>query len=116
MKKLILRLKTAWNFWVYYPVVVIPDRFWTNEDAKALSNFLTGPVGTKLRNLRWQQLRQAEQKAMLDSSDSAYTKGVAWGIRAYFTWEDSLLQISPTESESQPTTEQDEGLFRSVNR
>ena len=116
MRNFFMRLRAAWHYVRYYPHVVIPQGFWLPEDSKALSNFLTGPTGTKLRNLRWQQLRELERDAIQDRKDSSYTKGIAWGVRSYFGWEDTLLQISPAESESQQTTDKDEGLFVSVNR
>jgi len=90
---------------------------WTNGDAKILSNFLDGTAtGRKLRALRYNRIYESQIQAIKDASESGYSKGVAWGIRGSAAYEDSLLILSPTESESQESTDEARGQFQSVNR
>ena|SRR5215469_11470987 len=117
MSKLVQRLKTAWHFWKFFPHVEIPPGYWTDPDARALSNFLCSDTGVKLRYLWVQRLHQEEKRAIMDSSGTKYTNGIAWGVRALIAETDELLQISPPASELSALTERQlEGEFRSVNR
>jgi len=105
------RLRAAWLYLKKYPVVVIPDGYWTSEDAKAWSNFLGSDTGAKLRHLRWNRVYEAQQRAVTDRKDPAYSAGIAFGILGMTSEEDRLLQISLPEE-----TEQQSGDFRSVNK
>jgi hypothetical protein len=112
---MIRRLKSAWLYLQKYPVTVLPENYWTDADAKAWSNFLGSDTGVKLRHMRWNRVYEAQQMAITDRTDSAYSAGVAFGILGMVREEDSLLQISLPESASQeiaPGTSD----FRSVNR
>src|SRR5215471_15185231 len=114
---MIKRLKAAWLYLQRYPYVTLPPNYWTDADAKALSNFLGSDTGAKLRNMRWNRVYEAQQRAITDRSDPAFTAGIAFGILASTQEEDSLLRISLPESESQDNnTLANSGQFRSVNR
>lgn len=112
MKNLCRRLRAAWMFLKKYPVVALPDNYWSPADAKALSNFLGSDTGIKLRHIRWNRVYQAQQQAVIDRKDSAYSAGIAFGIYGSVAEEDSLLQVSLPETEFKGST----GDFKSVNR
>jgi len=117
MSNLILRLKTAWNFWKFYPVLVIPPGYWTQGDARVLDNFLGSDTGVKLRALWVQRLQYQEKLAMNDQTPTKFSNGVAWGCRAMIEQTNAFLQISPSASESADLRERElETTFRSVNR
>jgi hypothetical protein len=117
MNNLIQGFKSAWNFWKFYPALVIPPGYWTSGDARVLDNFLGSDTGVKLRALWVQRLQYQEKLAMNDSTPTKFTNGVAWGCRAMIEHTNALLQISPSTSESVDLTERQlEGEFRSVNR
>jgi hypothetical protein len=117
MNNLVQRVKTAWNFWKFYPALVLPPGYWTQGDARVLSNFLTSDTGSKLRNIWVQRLQTQERTAMNDQSPTKFTNGVAWGCRVMIEETDSLLRISPSTSESVDLTERElEATFRSVNK
>ncbi len=112
-------LKTLFRLYklfVRHLPVVTQYEAWSSGDAKALSNFLTSPTGTKWRQIRWERLYQSQVEAIKDGSPSAYSKGIAWGIRSLIAHDDSLLIISPAEADSAENTEKNEGQFVSVNR
>jgi hypothetical protein len=115
---MIRRLKAAWLYLQRYPYVELPPNYWTNADAKALSNFLGSDTGAKLRNMRWNRVYEAQQRAVTDRKDPAYTAGIAFGILAVTHEEDQLLRISLPENESlENNTLGNLGtVFRSVNR
>lgn len=116
MKNFFLRLKTAWTFFRKFPYVALPDDYWTPADAKAWSNFLSSDTGAKINHLRWNEVYESQQKAVMDRSDPAYSAGIAFGIWGMVHREDALLAISLPEGESRENNaEQDEGQFRSVN-
>ncbi len=83
-----------------------------SADAKALSNFLGSDTGMKFRHLRWNRVYLAQQRAITDRADPAYSAGIAFGIFGTVAEEDSLLQVSLPEQEF---GEGNSG-FRSVNR
>jgi hypothetical protein len=115
---MIRRLKAAWLYLRKYPVTVLPDNYWTDADAKAWSNFLGSDTGVKLRHIRWNRVYEAQQMAITDRKDSAYSAGIAFGILGMTREEDQLLQISlPTnESLETQTALGKTGHFQSVNR
>src|SRR5262252_8169658 len=98
---MIRRLKAAWLYLQRYPYVALPDGYWTNADAKALSNFMGSDTGAKIRNMRWNRVYEAQQRAVTDRNDPAYAAGIAFGILGVTHEEDQLLRISLPESESQ---------------
>jgi hypothetical protein len=114
---MVRRLKAAFLYLRKYPVVALPDNYWTDADAKAWSNFLGSDTGAKLRHMRWNRVYEAQQRAVTDRTDSAYSAGIAFGILGMTHEEDALLQISLPESASQEnTTRGATGQFQSVNR
>jgi hypothetical protein len=117
MNNLIRRLRAAWFFWKHFPPTEIPSSYWTNENARALSNFLISDAGIKLRHLWVEKVHMSAQRAIMDQAHPQYHAGVAWGIRSMVAFVDSLLQISPPPSELEALTERElEAEFRSVNR
>jgi hypothetical protein len=115
MSNFFRRLKVAWEFLHKYPVVVLPDNYWTDADAKAWSNFLGSDTGAKLRHMRWNRVYQSQQNAICDRKDSTFSAGIAFGVLGMTREEDGLLQISLPESGSQENT-RGTSDFRSVNR
>ena len=80
MNQFFYRLKSAWLYLKKYPVVVIPPDYWTDSDAKAWSNFLGSDTGAKLRHLRWNRVYEAQQRAVTDRKDPAYSAGIAFAL------------------------------------
>jgi hypothetical protein len=116
MQNFFRRLHAAWLYWRTFPVVVLPDGYWSDADAKALSNFLGTDAGAKFRHLRWNAVYQSQLQAITNRHDSAYAAGTAFGMRSMVAFEDSLLAISlPTSGSSESTTLGISG-FQSVNR
>jgi len=115
MNNLIRRLKAAWFFWKHFPPSQTPADYWTNENARALSVFLTSDAGIKLRHLWVEKVHMSAQRAIMEQNAPQYHAGVAWGIRGMVAFVDSLLAISPSASEWQTQVEL-EGEFHSVNR
>jgi hypothetical protein len=116
MNNWIRRLKAAIHFWKYFPSTQIPNNYWTNEDARALSNFLVSNTGTKLRHIWSEKVTMSAQRAIMEQSHPEYMAGVAWGIRAMVVETDEHLIISPPMSGSSDTERELEATFRSVNR
>jgi hypothetical protein len=117
MNNFVRRVRAAWFFFRHFPSTQLPDNYWTNTDARALSNFLTSDTGIKLRHGWIEKVNTTAQRAIMEQSKPAYMCGVAWGTRAMVSWIDSLLVISPAPSELEHLTELEiEGEFRSVNR
>jgi hypothetical protein len=116
MNNWIRRLKAAWHFWKYFPPTQLPGSYWTNEDARALSNFLVSGTGTKLRHIWSEKVTMSAQRAIMEQSHPEYMSGMAWGIRAMVVEVDEHLQISPPVSGSPDTERELEATFRSVNR
>ena len=116
MSKFFQRLRAAWLYLKMYPVVTLPENYWTDSDAKAWSDFLGGDTGSKLRHIRWNRVYEAQQRAITDRKDPAYAAGVAFGILGMTSEEDSLLQISLPESASQDPADWNQGHYPSVNR
>jgi hypothetical protein len=96
----------------HYPIVVLPDFYWTDADSKAWSNFLGTETGAKLRNIRFNRVYESQQRAICDRKDSAYSAGIAFGILAMTSEEDQLLQVELP----QPELTEAAGNFKSVNR
>jgi hypothetical protein len=112
---MIRRLRAAFLYLRKYPVVKLPDNYWTDADAKAWSNFLGSDTGAKLRHIRWNRVYESQQQAVLDRKDSAYSAGIAFGILGMTHDEDALLQISlPTDASLENTKRTSD--FVSVNR
>jgi hypothetical protein len=106
------RLRGAWCYLKHYPVITLPPNYWNDADARALSNFMTGDTGSKLRNMRFNRVYESQQLAITDRKDSAYSAGVAFGILAMTSEEDALLKIElPT-----PNIPEQDSSFRSINR
>lgn len=111
MSNLFRRLRAAFLFWRVFPVVLLPDGYWTDADAKSLSNWLGTDAGVKFRHLRFNAVYQSQLQAITNRSDSAYAAGTAFGMRSMVAFEDSLLQIKLPDVEVQPSTG-----FASINR
>ena len=112
MNNWIRRFKAAWSMWRTFPVVSIPNDYWTDADSKAWSLFLTSDTGAKLRHLRWNRVFLTAQQAISDRADSTFKCGVAYGVRAMVAEEDSLLAITLPE----PQITEEMSQFKSVNR
>ena len=112
MTNLFRRLKAAMMFLRHYPVTVLPDFYWNDGDSKALSNFMTGDTGSKLRHIRFNRVYEAQLMAITDRKDSAFAAGVAFGVRAMVAEEDALLKVQLPE----PEIHEQDAAFRSVNR
>jgi len=116
MNNFVRRIKAAWFFWRHFPPTEIPSNYWTNENARALSNFLVSDTGIKLRHQWMEKVHMSAQRAIMDQTHPQYHAGVAWGIRGMVAFVDSLLELSPSPSASELQPEQIEGEFRSINR
>jgi hypothetical protein len=117
MSNFLTRLRAAWLYWRYFPPTTIPPDYWTNADARALSNFLISDPGVKLRHMWVEKIHASADRAIMDQSTSKYSSGVAWGVRAMVAFNDSLLKtISPPTADVGPDVEETEGVFHSVNR
>ena len=113
MRDFLRRFRVAMMVLRHYPVTVLPDFYWNDGDAKALSNFMTGDTGSKLRHIRFNRVYEAQLMAISDRKDSAFAAGIAFGVRAMVAEEDSLLAVELPQPEGH---EQDIGGFQSVNR
>jgi hypothetical protein len=112
MRGFLKRLRASWLYLRHYPVVTLPPDYWTSADAKALSNFMTGDTGSKLRHMRFNRVYESQQMAITDRKDSAYSAGVAFGILALTSEEDALLRVELP----QPEIREEDAAFRSINR
>jgi hypothetical protein len=112
MSNFIRRLRAAWSMLKTFPVVVIPNDYWTDADSQAWSKFLLSDTGAKLRHLRWNRVYLTAQSAISERHDSTYKCGVAFGVRAMVAQEDSLLKVELP----QPELAEEDAAFRSVNR
>ena len=112
MNNFFRRLRASWHYLRHYPLVTLPNNYWTSEDARALSNFMSGPTGSKVRHIRFNRVYEAKQQAITDRKDSAYSAGVAFGILAMTSEEDQLLRIELPE----PQITEEMSSFKSVNR
>ncbi len=112
MRDFLRRFRVAMMVLRHYPVTVLPDFYWNDGDSKALSNFMTGDTGAKLRHIRFNRVYEAQLMAITDRKDSAFAAGVAFGVRAMVAEEDALLKIELP----QPNIPEQESSFRSVNR
>jgi hypothetical protein len=106
------RLKLAWTVLQKYPVLALPDNYWLDSDAKALSNFLGSDTGAKIRHMRWHRVYDSQQRAITDRKDAAYSAGMAFGILVMTREEDMLLAVELP----QPEIHEQDAAFRSVNR
>src|SRR5215471_2381265 len=116
MKNFMLKLRAAWDFWRHFPPIVTPRGYWTNTDAHHLSDFLTSDTGSKLRNMWKENVNSSAQNAIVERPNAQYWSGIAWGVRAQTVFTDSLLKLSPVESESPQTEEGGEEPFQTVNK
>jgi hypothetical protein len=98
--------------WRTFPVVTIPNNYWTDADSRAWSNFLTSDTGAKLRHLRWNRVYLTAQQAISEQGNATYKCGVAFGVRAMVAEEDALLKIELP----QPNIPEQDSSFRSINR
>jgi hypothetical protein len=112
MRDFLNRIRLAKLFWRFFPVVSMPPGYWSDADAKSLSNWLGTDSGVKYRHLRWNAVYQSQLQAITNRSDSAYAAGTAFGMRSMVAFEDSLLQIELP----QPQIQEQDAAFRSVNR
>ena len=112
MNNFLRRWKAAFSFWKTFPVVVIPDGYWTEADSQAFSKFLTSDTGAKLRHIRWNRIYLSAQQAISEQGDSTYKCGIAFGVRAMVAEEDSLLRVELPE----PQITEEMSSFKSVNR
>lgn len=99
MTNFIRRLRASWLYLRTFPVVVLPQGYWSDADAKALSNFLGSDTGAKFRHLRWNAVYQSQLQAIVNRTDSAYASGTAFGMRSLVAFEDSLLQVELPQTE-----------------
>jgi hypothetical protein len=63
-----------------------------------------------------EKVNMSAQRAIMEQAHPQYHAGVAWGIRSLVAFNDSLLSIRLPESASQELSEQQEGVFTSINR
>jgi hypothetical protein len=91
------RLKIAWRFTLNFPYTPLPQDYWLMDDAKALSNFLTGSTGTKLRFLLRNKINDSASRAIIDTSEhSKHLCGYAAGVRGTVAEMDQLLDLANT--------------------
>ena len=112
MNNFFRRLRAAFSMLKTFPVVIIPNDYWTDADSQAWSKFLLSDTGAKLRHLRWNRVYLTAQQAISEQTDSTYKCGVAFGVRAMVAEEDSLLKVELP----QPEIHEQDAAFRSVNR
>jgi hypothetical protein len=112
MRNWIRRFKAAMSMLNTFPVVSIPDSYWTEADSQAWSKFLLSDTGAKLRHLRWNRVYLTAQQAISEQQDSTYKCGIAFGVRAMVAEEDSLLKVELP----QPEIHEQDAAFRSINR
>lgn len=94
------RLLIAWRFTRTFPYAAIPRGYWSVEDARALSYFMTGQTGTKLRVILRNKCEQSMVSAVLESGQRAqHLCGFAAGVRGTLAEMDQLLIIPNTEAE-----------------
>jgi hypothetical protein len=93
----IRRLKIAWRFTLNFPYTPLPNDFWSVENAKELSNFLTGDTGSKLRFLLRNKINDTASRAIIDTSEhSKHLCGYAAGVRGTVAEIDQLLDLANT--------------------
>src|SRR6266566_4274870 len=103
------RLKAAWLFSQVHPHVDdLPPNFWIDEDAKALSKFLTSRTGQKWRLMMLKHVQNSAFRAIIERNYAAYECGYASGCRGLMAVSDSLLKVNAPESESSTENTADE--------
>jgi hypothetical protein len=82
MRRFLRYLKAAWLYSQFVPYIEEADEegFWTNDDAKKLSQFLQSQTGQKLSHRLRNYAIQAASSAVRNPTNSAYHNGVAAGI------------------------------------
>ena len=96
------RLRSAWNYFLYMPVVFPTDHEdkWTDEDSAAYSAFMKGPTGLKL-TARCKALMFNSAVIATQTASTELAKKCGWsnGIAATFAWLDRH-RISPARAQS----------------
>jgi hypothetical protein len=92
------RLRIAWRYaTAFYVGTPLSADYWTMEDAKALSNFLTGDTGTKVRWMLRNKVVGSAERAVMEMSDkSRDLAAYAAGVRGTVAELDQLLDMSRT--------------------
>src|SRR5215831_19389133 len=116
MSNFVRRLKASWFYMRNFPSTEVPNDYWTNPDARALSNFLISDPGIKLRHLWVEKVNMSAARAIMEQAHPEYMAGVAWGIRSMVAFNDSLLIVSPPSGGQTEPMEEHEGVFKSVNK
>jgi hypothetical protein len=112
MRNLLYRLRAAWLFSKSEPYVQLPSDYWTNENARTLSSFLSSTeTGRKLRFILGNRVTQSAIDATLKNS-TQYDSGYAGGIRGTVATVDSLLKLS---SEANASLQNNEELGSEAN-
>lgn len=70
---------------------------WTDEDAKALSKFLTTPTGARYRRTLFHHVQACAFRATMERNHAAYECGYASGARGLCSVSDSLLNVKQQE-------------------
>jgi hypothetical protein len=110
MRSFLRRLKAAWLFSQVHPHVdELPGNFWVDEDAKALSKFLTSRTGNKWRLFMLRHVQESAFRATMERNYAAYECGYASGCRGIMAINDSLLAI-PAPAGELPTEESDDAV------
>ena len=96
------RLKSAWLYLRYVPVVDAYDHedYWTKEDADAYTAFMRSPTGLKLANRANNLVTKSAVNATRAAANQTYSCAWANGVAATFTWLDSHKLREKQEPES----------------
>ena len=109
MMSFLRRLKAAWLFSQIHPhVPELKSDFWTEEDAKNHSKYMTSTTGKKWRLKMWRNVQDAGFRAIIERNYASYECGYASGCKGIMAVNDSLLQVPAQESESPTDNEADE--------
>lgn len=101
MTNFLRRLKAAWLFAQVHPhVPELPKDLWLEDDAKALSKFLTSRTGKKWRLFMLKHVQSAAFRAIIERNYASYECGYASGCRGLMAVSDSLLAVPAPESGS----------------
>lgn len=112
MRNFLYRLRAAWLFSKSEPYVQLPDDYWTNENARSLSSFLSSTeTGRKLRFILGNRVTQSAVQATLKTS-TVYDSGYAGGIRGTVAIIDAHLKLS---SEANASLQNNEELSGEAN-
>ena len=84
MNNFFRRLKIAWSVLQKYPVLALPDNYWTETAMpRRYRNSCSSDTGAKIRHMRWHRVYDSQQRAITDRKDAAYSAGMAFGILRY---------------------------------